>query len=438
MIPVEQALNLEELTTQLASVEGTRPIGIRAIEIGAGALRRLPELLARHAPPQPGDETVLLVDGTAMDYAGADLYDSVSTMLSPLAADRPVRVVVARTHDRRAHADEQTLADIAGQVAGATALVTVGSGTLVDIGKAVAARSDGLFHVVVQTALSVNGYSDDQSVLLVDGVKRTTPTCWPDILIADTDVLAAAPPALNAAGVGDLMAMFTAPADWRLATALGLGDGYREPLVAMVRTSGAGLLNVAARLWERDPQAIGYVARLLTLSGISMGAAGTTAPASGAEHTMSHLMEMAANADGANSAYHGAQVGACTVLAALVWKRVRARLGAGEVALRFPGEDELEPQVRAGFAVLDPSGVMGEECWRLYRRKLARWQAQRELLLGTDWGAPRRRHRTASRRAGIHRGDPDQGGCTGPIPRSRSTDPGRHGSLGAGQLPPHA
>jgi glycerol-1-phosphate dehydrogenase [NAD(P)+] len=116
-----------------------------------------------------------------------------------------------------------------------------------------------------------------------------------------------------------------------------------------------------------------------------MGAAGTTAPASGAEHTMSHLMEMAAHADGANSAFHGAQVGACTVLAALVWKRVRTRLAAGDVGLRFPGEEELEPQVRAAFAMLDPSGVMGEECWRLYRRKLARWQAHRDQLMSTDW-----------------------------------------------------
>jgi glycerol-1-phosphate dehydrogenase [NAD(P)+] len=387
MNPVEQVLNLEELTTRLSTVDGAHPIGIRAIEIGSGALQRLPALLARQLGLRSGDEVVLLVDGTAMDYAGADLYASVTTMLTTFGPDLKVRVVVAQTQGGRAHADEQTLTDVARQVDGATALLTIGSGTLVDIGKAVSARSGGLFHVVVQTALSVNGYADDQSVLLVDGVKRTTPTRWPDIVIADTDVLAAAPHALNAAGVGDLMAMFTAPADWQLASLIGLGDGYREPLVTMVRASGAGLLSIASRLWERDPQAIDYVARVLTLSGLSMGAAGTTAPASGAEHTMSHLMEMAANADGANSAFHGAQVGACTVLAALVWKRVRTRLAAGEVALRFPGEDELGPQVRAAFAVLDPSGVMGEECWRLYRRKLARWQAHRDQLGRTDWAA---------------------------------------------------
>ena len=121
MIPVEQALNLEELTARLSTVDGAHPIGIRAIEIGRGALQRLPELLTRHLHPRSGDEIVLLVDGTAMDYAGADLYDSVSTMLARLAPELTVRVAVARTHEGRAHADEQTLADVVEQIVGAVA-----------------------------------------------------------------------------------------------------------------------------------------------------------------------------------------------------------------------------------------------------------------------------------------------------------------------------
>jgi hypothetical protein len=36
---------------------------------------------------------------------------------------------------------------------------------------------------------SVNGFADDQSVVLVDGVKRTAATRWPERLLIDTDVL---------------------------------------------------------------------------------------------------------------------------------------------------------------------------------------------------------------------------------------------------------
>jgi glycerol-1-phosphate dehydrogenase [NAD(P)+] len=377
-------LRLDALVAELAEVPGVRPVGIRAVEIGRGALQRLPRLLARFVDPADAGAVVVLVDGVPMKYAGSDLHDAVVALL---AGVRAVRTVVVRSQNGQVHADADTLEYAVQQVSGAAAIVTVGSGTLADIGKAVSAQLGGLLHIVVQTALSVNGFSDDQSVLLLNGVKRTTHTRWPDVLVADTDVLSEAPEHLNAAGIGDLLAMFTAPADWRLASLLGMGDGYGDHLVSMVRDNGPGLLDAARRLKERDPEAIEYVARVLTLSGISMGAAGTTAPSSGAEHTMSHLIEMSCNQQGLRSAFHGAQVGACTVLASLVWKRVRALVAHGPVQLSFPSETDLEQQVLAAFESVDASGAMGEECWRLYRVKLARWNANSDRIAGTDWAA---------------------------------------------------
>ena len=80
--------------------------------------------------------------------------------------------------------------------------------------------------MAVQTATSVNGYADSFSVLLHRGVKRTTPARWPDTLLIDAAILRAAPPELNLAGVGDLMAMFTATADWYLASAMTDDSGH--------------------------------------------------------------------------------------------------------------------------------------------------------------------------------------------------------------------
>ena len=91
------------------------------------------------------------------------------------------------------HADAETLAAAVAAVGAADLLVTVGSGTLTDIGKYASSKLDGLPHIVVQTAASVNGFADDQSVLVIEGVKRTTPTRWPDRLIIDTDVISRAP-----------------------------------------------------------------------------------------------------------------------------------------------------------------------------------------------------------------------------------------------------
>jgi glycerol-1-phosphate dehydrogenase [NAD(P)+] len=375
-------LDLAELAGRLGEVDGARPVGISSITVGRDALEKVPDLLAGLAGA--GAVVALLAESVPMDYRGSDVRDVVARLISARGA---VRAVSVPTHDGRPRADASTIETAARQAAGAGALVTVGSGTLTDIGKAVSHRLGDLPLIVVQTALSVNGFADDQSVLLVDNVKRTVPTRWPDALVADTDVLAGAPARLNAAGVGDLMAMFTAPADWRLATLLDMGSGYSPALVAIVRDCGPDLLKAARGLAARDPDAIECVARVLTLSGITMGAAGSTAPSSGAEHTISHLIEMAGHQQGRPEAFHGAQVGAATVLAALVWRRVRGLLTRGPVQLRFPADAEAEPVVRAAFCEVDPSGAMGEECWRLYRVKLARWRANRDRLASTDWAA---------------------------------------------------
>jgi glycerol-1-phosphate dehydrogenase [NAD(P)+] len=368
---LSRQLDLAQLAAELQA-----PIGLRAVVLGTDALDDLTGLVPA------GASVALLTDGVAKRRGERDLLPEVQRRLPGL----PVTTVVLGGPSGRVHADEVTLTEAAQRCAGVSWIVTVGSGTLADIGKAVSARLDGAAHVVVQTATSVNGFADDQSVLLVEGVKRTTRTRWPDFLIADADVLAGAPAALNVAGVGDLLAMFTAPADWRLAHMLGMADSYSAGAVALARRHGPEVLSLAPRLAQGDPVAATKVAEVLAYSGISMGVAATTAPASGMEHTVSHLIEMAMNRQGQDSAFHGAQVGVSTVLASALWSRVR-KLLTGRVRLEFPSEGTMEERVREAFADLDPSGAMGGECWRLYSRKLRRWTANRRALEKVDWRA---------------------------------------------------
>ncbi len=368
---LSRQLDLAQLAAELRA-----PIGLRAVVLGTDALDDLTGLVPARA------SVAVLTDGVAKRRGERDLLPEVEQRLPGL----PVTTVVLGGPSGRVHADEATLTDAAQRCAGVSWIVTVGSGTLADIGKAVSARLEGVAHVVVQTATSVNGFADDQSVLLVEGVKRTTRTRWPDFLIADADVLVGAPASLNVAGVGDLLAMFTAPADWRLAYMLGMADSYSAGAVALARRHGPEVLSLAPRLAQGDLVAATKVAEVLAYSGISMGVAGTTAPASGMEHTVSHLVEMAMNRQGQDSAFHGAQVGVSTVVASALWSRVRKVL-TGKVRLDFPSEGTMEEGVRDAFADLDPSGAVGGECWRLYSRKLRRWTANRRALETMDWRA---------------------------------------------------
>ena len=53
---------------------------------------------------------------------------------------------------------------------------------------------------------------------------------------------------MNRAGFGELCSMFTAPADWYLASALGLDDAYDPGVVALFRDGADGLLDGADRM----------------------------------------------------------------------------------------------------------------------------------------------------------------------------------------------
>jgi glycerol-1-phosphate dehydrogenase [NAD(P)+] len=398
--------DLDALRRELAG-GGLRPLGLGRVVAGDGALDQLPGLVAELGGP--GD-VVVLAAATPMTAGGRDLRTETEVALGG------ARWAVLGPDDGAVHADAATLAAAAAAAEGAGCVVTIGSGTITDIGKAIDLERPGSRLISVQTATSVNGYADPFSVLLRNGVKRTTATRWPDALLVDTCVLAGAPPELNRAGAGDMMAMFTALADWYLASAvagnlpadIGRGRGgepdsgdwpgdppYHPAVARLVRARGPRLLALAAGLGgsRQDPACLAELAGLLTLSGIGMGVAGSTAPASGMEHAVSHLLEMAATARGRRGNFHGTQVGVAAVVAARTWARVLQRIdnGALDRPAALPDPDAVRCRIDRAFAGVDPSGAMAGECFADYARKLTRLAASGDPLavLRASWA----RHR---------------------------------------------
>ena len=408
-----QVPDVDALRRQLAGAPGgsrLRPLGLGRVVAGPGALDALAGLVASLRRPGP---VVVLAAATPMTRAGRGLRAVVGDAL-PQA-----RWSVIGPGDGLVHADEPTLAAAAAAADGAGCVITVGSGTITDIGKSI--ERSGTPLIAVQTATSVNGYADPFSVLLRRGVKRTTASRWPDPLVLDPGVRAGAPPGLNRAGAGDMMAMFTALADWYLAAAVAgeiepgggspdpdgrpgrgspdpddrpgrgspdpddrPGDPPYHPAVAgLVRPRGQGLLALAARLGPGpgtlNPGAPGQaalteLAGLLTLSGIAMGVAGATAPSSGMEHAVSHLLEMAAAAAGRPGGLHGTQVGVASVVAARTWGRVLRAIDGGALdrPAAMPDPDAVRDRIGRAFAAIDPGGAMAQECFSDYARKLRR------------------------------------------------------------------
>jgi glycerol-1-phosphate dehydrogenase [NAD(P)+] len=352
-----------------------QPLGLGGVLLGSGVSDQVASL-AGELRTGPGD-IALLMDRRPMPGPRGEIKAAVAAALED-AGEGPVHPAYLGDDSAEVHADEATLATAVDAVHGAALLVTIGSGTIADIGKYASAQLHGLPHLVVQTAASVNGFADDQSVLVVDGVKRTTPTRWPDRLVIDTDVVGLAPPVMNQAGLGDLLATYTAPADWLLARFVRQDDSFSPAAVTLARDHVDAAVEAAEGVASGEPEAIELLAAALTLSGISMGVVGRTAPGSGMEHTVSHLLEMTEAQD---ATLHGAKVGVVSVFGACLWDVIRdAAANGGLAGLRFPGETEMKARVTQAFADVDPSGAMAAECWSDYQRKLARWHAARPRL----------------------------------------------------------
>jgi glycerol-1-phosphate dehydrogenase [NAD(P)+] len=320
---------------------------------------------------------VILSDGGPYRTSAGPVVDRLATHLGCPVVQLGTGVV---------RADEETVERSVAQVGANRLLVSVGSGTLTDIAKVTAQRT-GSRHVAVQTACSINGFIADRSVLVVAGAKRTVQSRWPDVLVADTDILTAAPWQLNLAGVGDLSTVPNAVAEWQLAARLGHGPPYAPAVVDDVLAANSVLPALARAARDAEPAGIADLARLLAASGLSMGIVGSTAPASGTEHAVSHLLEMARSRQGRPAAAHGMQVTVATRLAVRVWQLVDSTIRSADANVRVPDETTGRDAVARAFAEFDPQTA--EECWTGYSAKrnwLLAHQSAVETLV-SDWDA---------------------------------------------------
>ena len=305
-----------------------------------------------------GGGPVLLSDGGPYRTPDGPVVDRLAKQLG----DCPVVQLGTGT----VRADEETVERAVAEVGADRLLISVGAGTLTDIAKVTAQRT-GSRHVAVQTACSINGFIADRSVLVIAGAKRTVVSRWPDVLVADSEILTAAPAKLNLAGVGDLSTVPNAVAEWQLAARLGHGPAYDAAVVEQVLTAMPALPDLARAVRDTEPSGLADLARLLAASGLSMGIVGSTAPASGSEHAVSHLLEMALSRQSGAAAPHGMQVTVATRLALRVWQLVDQTIRSTRASVRVPDEAASRDAVERAFGELGAKTV--EECWTAYTAK---------------------------------------------------------------------
>ncbi len=184
------------------------------------------------------------------------------------------------------------------------AIVGLGGGKALDMAKYLAFLGR-LPYFAVPTSLSNDGFCSPQSSLTLGGHRRSLAASLPQGVVIDVDVCLSAPKLLWLSGVGDLVSKLTAVQDWKLAF-----HHRAEPvddLAALLSDATVRQFLAAPRF---DVQGMGLLGTALMLNGIAMEMCGSSRPASGGEHLISHALDSM----GQRPRLHGIQVGLATYI----------------------------------------------------------------------------------------------------------------------------
>jgi glycerol-1-phosphate dehydrogenase [NAD(P)+] len=184
------------------------------------------------------------------------------------------------------------------------AIIAFGGGKALDVAKYVAFLAR-LPYIAVPTSLSNDGFCSPQSSLELSGKRRSFPAAMPYGVVVDTEVCLNAPQILWWSGIGDLVAKITAVEDWKLAAkATGVAMDDFSALL-----SDATVFQLMAKP-DHDLEGIRLLGTALMLNGVAMEICGSSRPASGSEHLISHALDFTSK----RPRLHGLQVGVATYI----------------------------------------------------------------------------------------------------------------------------
>ena len=202
-------------------------------------------------------------------------------------------------------------------------IVGIGSGVIQDLCKYVSFESK-LPYIIVATAPSMDGYASNGAAMITDGMKVTYSAGLPVAIVADTEVIRNAPMEMLKAGYGDIIGKFSALNDWKLSHLVN-GEYFCPYIYDLTYAQVQNALSLADGILKRDEESVKALMEALIIIGILMSFAGSSRPASGSEHHLSHFFEITGILDGTPYFPHGIDVAYSTVITAKLREKILSR-----------------------------------------------------------------------------------------------------------------
>jgi glycerol-1-phosphate dehydrogenase [NAD(P)+] len=242
------------------------------VDIGAGAVRELAPLLADRRISAGGHVAIVVGPGQGSE---------IEELLRPSLSNATFWHVEGGS--------VEVARDLADRLRKGfhDALVAIGGGRTLDVAK-LAATLTGLPMVSVPTSLAHDGMASPVASLEESGRKSSYGVQTPLAVVVDLDYVLRSDAALRRSGIGDAVSNLSAIADWQLAHRV-----RDEPIdgiaVTFARTAAEAILH--RRDGIDDKPFLLALAEGLVLSGLAMGAAGSSRPCSGGDHEIVHAID---------------------------------------------------------------------------------------------------------------------------------------------------
>ena len=268
----------------------------KAFELGQGILGRVPVLFKEYFP---GREAVVVADKNTWRVAGAEVFEYLT------AAGIPTGKHLFKEDEFHADWDHIEELDRVLDKTGAIA-VSIGSGTINDLCK-LCSHHHKQSYLTVPTAASVDGYTSFGASITYQNAKQTFECPAPVAVVADVDVIAAAPKEMTAAGYADLAAKVPAGAEWMISDLVGT-EPIQPAAWHVLQDCLDDLLSNPAGVAAGETKAVSDLFEGLILSGFAMQAARSSRPASCCDHLFSHILDMTHHRYKGKFVSHGFQV----------------------------------------------------------------------------------------------------------------------------------